>query len=169
VSEPRIKQSYAVLFYKRSPQTYFFRSLLAIGNWTPLMIAAPHGSPEMISILLDAGANVKSKDVVVKLLLGAEADLNIKSMTGETALDWAKKFGIGRSSKRCSTRARAKEHHISLRLRQEPGRPARSERPSKRVSGLQLQVLPSLSNSCSLRTRCFPETVCSIARRVRTR
>jgi ankyrin repeat protein len=78
---------------------------------TPLMMAAPHCSAGAIKILLDAGAKVNEKDLremtpimfsvasehqdldVVNLLLKSGADVNAKSNMGETALDWAKKFG----------------------------------------------------------------------------
>ena len=78
---------------------------------TPLMMAAAYCSGDVIKTLLDAGAKVNAKDIrdmtplmlavasehqdlaVVKLLLDAGADVNAKSNMGETALDWAKKFG----------------------------------------------------------------------------
>jgi ankyrin repeat protein len=78
---------------------------------TPLMLAAPFCVPELVQTLLDAGAKVNAADIrgmtpiqlavssetqnpaVVKLLLKAGADVNAKSSVGETALDWAKKFG----------------------------------------------------------------------------
>jgi ankyrin repeat protein len=78
---------------------------------TPLMLAATFCSPEILQTLLDAGANVKEEDIrgmtplvfavsserqdpsVVRLLLKAGAEVNAKTKTGETALDWAKKFG----------------------------------------------------------------------------
>jgi ankyrin repeat protein len=78
---------------------------------TSLMWAAPYCSSEVIKTLLDAGADVNVKDVrqmnalmlavaserqdvaVVRLLLKAGADVNVKSAMGETAFDWARKFG----------------------------------------------------------------------------
>lgn len=78
---------------------------------TALMMAAPYGSPELIHELLDAGAGVNARDSremtplmfavgsenqdagVVRALLRAGASVNAKSNTGETALDWAEKFG----------------------------------------------------------------------------
>lgn len=78
---------------------------------TPLMLAAPYCSADVMKTLLDAGAKVNAKDIrdmtplmlavasehqdlaVVKLLIEVGADVNVKSNMGETALDWAKKFG----------------------------------------------------------------------------
>jgi ankyrin repeat protein len=82
-----------------------------IGKQTPLMWAAPTGSPELIQALVDAGAKVNAQDIrgmsplmlavasenqdlaVVRFLLRSGADVNARSARGETALDWAKKFG----------------------------------------------------------------------------
>ena len=84
-----------------------------IGKQTPLMWAAPGGSPELIRALIDGGANVNAQDVrgmsplmlavasenqdlaVVSLLLRSGADVNARSVRGETPLDWAEKFGSG--------------------------------------------------------------------------
>ena len=83
---------------------------IALVHLTPLMFAVPHGSPQMVKTLLDAGAKVNEIDIrgmtalmlavgsetqdveVVKLLIAAHADVNKKSAAGETALDWALKF-----------------------------------------------------------------------------
>ena len=82
-----------------------------ISKQTPLMWAAPTGSPELIRALIDAGANVNAQDIqgisplmlavasedqdlaVVRVLLQSGANVNARSGRGETALDWARKFG----------------------------------------------------------------------------
>ena len=78
---------------------------------TPLMLAATYCSPEIVKTLLNAKANIDNRDVremtplvfavssesqnpaVVKLLLEAGASVNAATGVGETALDWAEKFG----------------------------------------------------------------------------
>jgi ankyrin repeat protein len=84
---------------------------IALGSFTPLLLAATYGGLDTIKALLDAGAKVNAQDVrgmtpvmlavandrpdprVVKLLLDKGADPKIKSKTGESTLDWAKKMG----------------------------------------------------------------------------
>jgi uncharacterized protein len=74
---------------------------LALGNLAPLMLAAPYGSPALIHLLLKAGSEVNATDergmtalmlavasetqdaVVVKRLLSAGADVNVRSTSGE--------------------------------------------------------------------------------------
>ena len=77
---------------------------------TALMLAAPYASPGLIKALLDAGADVKAKDArgmtplmfavgsdnqnvnVARLLIERGSEVNAISKTGETVLDWARKF-----------------------------------------------------------------------------
>src|ERR1017187_8190018 len=84
---------------------------IALVNVTPLMTAAPYCHADVVKALLDAGADVKARDIrdmtplmlsvasesqdaaVLRLLLQAGADINAKSKAGETALDWARKYG----------------------------------------------------------------------------
>jgi hypothetical protein len=84
---------------------------LAFKGRTALMMAVPYGSVELIRALLDARANVNARDVagmtplmfavasenqnpeVIKMLLAAGADSKIQMTTGETAVDWARKYG----------------------------------------------------------------------------
>ena len=85
--------------------------MLALGTFTPLLLAAPASSPELVKTLLDAGADVNVKDLrgmtplmlavatdhasadAVRLLMDKGANVNASSAEGETALDWARKFG----------------------------------------------------------------------------
>ena len=84
---------------------------VALNHLTALMFAAPYGTPELLRTLIDAGAKVNGRDIrdmtplmlavssenqnpeVVRLLLEKRADVKAKSNLGETALDWARKFG----------------------------------------------------------------------------
>jgi ankyrin repeat protein len=84
---------------------------IGVSKMTPLMWAAPTGSPELIRALIDAGANVNAQDTrgmsplmlavasenqdlaVVRVLLQSGANIKARSGLGETALDWARKFG----------------------------------------------------------------------------
>jgi ankyrin repeat protein len=84
---------------------------IGLNHLTALMYAAPYGTPELVRTLIDAGAQVNAKDIrdmtplmlavgsetqnpdMVRLLLAKGADVKPKSVMGETALDWAKKFG----------------------------------------------------------------------------
>ncbi|HUK43436.1 MAG TPA: ankyrin repeat domain-containing protein [Candidatus Bathyarchaeia archaeon] len=84
---------------------------IGLNHLTALMYAAPYGTPELLRTLIDAGAKVNARDIremtplmlavssetqdpeVVRLLLEKGANVKAKSVLGETALDWAKKFG----------------------------------------------------------------------------
>ncbi len=84
---------------------------IALGRFTALQRATTGGSAESVRALLDAGADINTPDIrgmtplmlaigtdhpnqaVVDLLLARGADPNIKSVAGETALDWARKSG----------------------------------------------------------------------------
>jgi hypothetical protein len=84
---------------------------IALVKLTPLMLGAPYGSPELIRALIDGGAKVNARDIrgmtalmlavasetqdvrVVKILLDAKTDVNVKDNMGDSALDWARKFG----------------------------------------------------------------------------
>ena len=84
---------------------------IALGYFTPLIGAAPLGSHELIATLLDAGAKINVADLrgmtplmlavandrqnldVIRLLIARGAEVNAKSVAGETALDWAVKIG----------------------------------------------------------------------------
>src|SRR5207245_5242061 len=84
---------------------------LALGHFTPLLLASAGGPTDVVAALLAAGADINVKDVrgmtplmlaaandhtspdVIRLLLAKGADLQAKSPEGETALDWALKSG----------------------------------------------------------------------------
>jgi hypothetical protein len=81
------------------------------GGWTPLLMASAFGPPEAVKTLLDAGARIDAQDYrgftalmlaagtdrydprIVNLLMAQGADLRPTNHEGETALDWASKFG----------------------------------------------------------------------------
>lgn len=81
------------------------------GGWTPLLMASAFGPPEAVQTLLDAGARIDAQDYrgftplmlaagtdrydrrTVGLLMAHGADLRPTNHAGETALDWANKFG----------------------------------------------------------------------------
>jgi N-acyl-D-amino-acid deacylase len=85
--------------------------IVEFGGWTPLLMSVPFGPTEMIRTLIDAGAKVNVQDYrgfsplmlaaatdhanpeIVKLLLTHSADTKPKTRAGETASDWAAKFG----------------------------------------------------------------------------
>ena len=84
---------------------------IGLNHLSPLMYAAPYGTPELVKTLMDAGAKVNAQDIrgmtplmlavasetqnpdVTRLLLAKGCDVNAKSLLGETALDWARKYG----------------------------------------------------------------------------
>jgi ankyrin repeat protein len=85
--------------------------IVEFGGWTPLLMAVPFGPPEIVRTLMDAGAKVNVQDYrgfsplmlaaandranpeIVRLLLAHNADAQPKTRAGETASDWAAKFG----------------------------------------------------------------------------
>jgi ankyrin repeat protein len=85
--------------------------IVEFGGWTPLLMAVPFGPPEIVRTLMDAGAKVNVQDYrgfsplmlaaatdhanpeIVRMLLARSADTQPKTRAGETAWDWANKFG----------------------------------------------------------------------------
>jgi ankyrin repeat protein len=85
--------------------------IVEFGGWTPLLMAVPFGPPEVVKTLMDAGAKVNVQDYrgftplmlasatdranpeTVRLLLAHSADTQPKTRAGETASEWAAKFG----------------------------------------------------------------------------
>ena len=81
-----------------------------LARFTPLLLAATYGPPLLVDELLKAGAKVDAQDIrgmtplhyavssdyadpaIVRLLLAAKADVNVKMETRETPKDWARKF-----------------------------------------------------------------------------
>ncbi len=84
---------------------------ISLTHMNALMFAAPACGPAVVAKLVKAGAHVNEQDVkqltalmravstdsvdlpTVKALLAAGADVNLKDQNGETALDWARKYG----------------------------------------------------------------------------
>jgi ankyrin repeat protein len=84
---------------------------IALHNFTPLLLAMPHASPDVVKTLIDAGADVNAKDsrnmtplmfavasnhqnpAVIRMLIDRGADLSVQSNVAETAADWARKLG----------------------------------------------------------------------------
>jgi ankyrin repeat protein len=87
--------------------------ILALGSFTPLVLACAFAPVDgrVVQTLLDAGGNPDAKDGrgmtplmlavatdhqdpdAIRALLAHHADTSIRSLDGETALDWASKFG----------------------------------------------------------------------------
>jgi N-acyl-D-amino-acid deacylase len=85
--------------------------IVEFGGWTPLLMAVPFGPTEIVKTLMDAGAKVNVQDYrgfsplmlaaatdhanpeIVRLLLARSADTKPKTRAGETAADWAARFG----------------------------------------------------------------------------
>ena len=83
---------------------------IALSEITPLLAAAATAPVELVTALLDAGADVNAKDgrgmtplmmavatnhqnaAVIRLLLARGADVTLQSKIGETAADWARKL-----------------------------------------------------------------------------
>ena len=85
---------------------------LALHTFTPLLLAMPHASPDVVKTLLDAGADINARDsrnmtplmfavatnhqnpAVIRMLIDRGADRTVQSNVGETAADWARKLGV---------------------------------------------------------------------------
>lgn len=84
---------------------------VALSDFTALHIASVTGPPELVKLLIDAGADLEAREgrgmtplvlsvaadhanpEIVKLLMSAGASLDARDPSNETALDWAQKYG----------------------------------------------------------------------------
>jgi len=89
--------------------------VIQLGLFTPLMLAATYGPPELVEMLLKAGAKVNVTDVrgmtplhyavtsdyqspeIVRMLLAAGADPKLKMSDGGDVSTWAVKFAVPQS------------------------------------------------------------------------
>lgn len=120
---------------------------LALGAFTPLLLAAAYGGPDVIKALLDAGARIDAQDVrqmtplmlavasdhadprTVRLLLDRGADTRKRDLEGLTAVDWAKRFNSPNILREFGlVRERAPETRViiptALLRKSDPGRAA---------------------------------------------
>src|SRR5262249_47411645 len=85
--------------------------IIQLGQFTPPLSASPLGPVDVVKTLIAPRANVHRKEAggltplmlsvssdhgdinITKALLAAGADVNVKSLAGETAFDWAQKSG----------------------------------------------------------------------------
>ncbi|HEX5000111.1 MAG TPA: ankyrin repeat domain-containing protein, partial [Terriglobia bacterium] len=106
--------------------------IVEFGGWTPLLMAAPFGPPDILETLISAGANVSVQDYrgftplmlaaandhanpeIVRLLLKHNADREPKTRAGETLPDWVSRFGDPAVVRAAGTTAKAAPTNISL-------------------------------------------------------
>jgi ankyrin repeat protein len=80
-------------------------------NMTPMLSSTAYCSADVVRTLIDAGGDVNARDIrgmtplmlgvasetqdaaIVRLLVHAGAEVNPRSAAGETAMDWARKYG----------------------------------------------------------------------------
>ena len=132
---------------------------IGLNHLTALMYAAPYGTPDLVRTLIDAGAQINAKDIrdmtplmlavasetqnpdVVRLLLAKGADVKPKSVMGETALDWAKKFG----------------NPEVIRLLQEAGAPGSAEEQTDAAAAETADARAAMSKAVALLQRSSTE------------